>query len=284
MFAGILSKGRGLSQAQRRVLPLLTSRSTTKSSGRREAKLMLEKANRKAVSRGFPAAILQEDAERESLHREFAHLMTVQKQSIAQDRERYAAIHHRRTGENIFETDNTGPSTAMASASPKETGRRRGYDQLNERTGNSAVQEWFDELVHRSILKHCPPSKDDLRLSELLKCIRAEMPSFSFRDHCDGVPFSLLIKNCCYLQSFGGKVCFLPVRREDYCGDDADESFDTTESPAGFVHDDTIVGLRKYKLREVASQDGVRQGPQPWLYSGGMLPCSRPKRHRRSMR
>lgn len=261
MFSQLARKG-GLSSSQRRLLPLLSKKGTTDPFSRREAKKALEQSNRRASRRGLPVAVLQEDLEKMMLHQELASLAAVQKRAIAEDRERYASQHHKATGQNIFD-DEQSPSDAQPSSS-SSTGRR--YDDINTASGNSALQEWFDELVHRAILKHCPPTSDAVRPSSLLQFIRKEMPSFSFREHCDGLPFSLLIKNCCYLQSFGGRVSFLPVRREDFTGHD-----DSFENDQSFSHDTTIVGLRKYKMRETQSVDGVRQGPQPWLYSAGMV-------------
>lgn len=271
-----LARGRisGLSQPQRRLLPLVAAgrKSSNKHSvTSKEARKSLDHLNRQALSRKMPVALFPEDLERLEQQREMMSLAAVQQRAIAEDRERHAAVRRRQTGEDLFKEDNAEEIRQSSSGSSEAF--NRSYEDVNAKTGNSVVQEWFDELVHRSILKHCPPSSDALRPSTLLQCIRKEMPGFSFKDHCDGLPFSLMVKNCCYLQSFGGRVSFQPVRREDFDGDD--KSF---ERAGEYVHDQTIVGLRKYKMREVPTSDGIRQGPQPWLFHAGMVPPTRPRR------
>jgi hypothetical protein len=282
MFGRALAKGRPFSRAQRRIMPLVTTMDKH-SHTYRQAKQLLTRANVNAAHRGQPTAVLPEDIEREALKKELASLTAVQQHAIDQDRERHASLRRKATGEDMFRENahqGDGDDASNVADGPSSSHRCARYDTVNPLTGDSTVQEWFDDLVNRAIVKHCPLAKDAIRASELLQIIRKEMPTFSFRQNCDGVPFSLLIKNCCYLQTFGGKVCFLPVRREDYFSAN-DASFDISDAPQSFLHDETIVGLRKYKLRQMASQDDARQGPQPWLYSGKMLPHAARKDRRR---
>jgi hypothetical protein len=270
MFSQLTRRGTvGLSSAQRRVMPLLASKDKSNSFSRREALKALEQANRQASRRGLPVAVRHEDIERLALHQELSSLAAVQRRAIADDRERYASQRHKQTGHNVFDDE---PQEHPDDAQPPSSSAKMRYEDINASSGNSALQEWFDDLVYRALLKHCPPTSDAVRPSTLLQFIRKEVPSFSFREHCDGMPFSLLIKNCCYLQSFGGRVSFLPVRREDFTGND--DSFESTQE---FLHDSTIVGLRKFKMREQPSVDGIRQGPQPWLHDAGMVPRKRRK-------
>ncbi|KAG5511956.1 hypothetical protein JKF63_07781 [Porcisia hertigi] len=194
------------------------------------------------------------------------------------------------------------------------------YDTVNADTGNSAVQERFDALVHRALLRYGPPlpveaamngnvissaslaasphqsaqrghsqadvaadrGADDssamyfdevaLKMQDLMVILRKEEPCFSLRDHCDGVPLSLMVKNCCYLRAFGGRVHYMrfvrPLRAgELQCG---------VNSQGGRMQDAhetnaTVLSLGKYKMRELPSKDGLRQGPQPWRYSYQMI-------------
>ncbi|KAK7196859.1 hypothetical protein NESM_000627000 [Novymonas esmeraldas] len=192
------------------------------------------------------------------------------------------------------------------------------YSHVNADTGNSAAQERFDALVHTALLRYGPPlpvdvvaaqkvdlaaspagpspsrspqhrhthhdgGADDptavyydevaLRLHELLTILRREQPHFSVRDDCDGLPLSLLVKNSPYLRAFGGKVNYMRFLRRLRPTAAAPSRDAPTPSVA-------VLSLGKYKMREPSSQDGLRQGPQPWLYSYSMIetPRSRPPR------
>ncbi|RNF20995.1 uncharacterized protein Tco025E_03635 [Trypanosoma conorhini] len=186
-----------------------------------------------------------------------------------------------------------------SSASPQQLR----YGSVDSASGKSIVQERFDALVHDALLKYGPPlpaefvSENDIiapfaasndsaapassqkedpgahyfydevqvRPQELFGIIRQLDPSFSVRTHADGVPFSLLIKNCLYLRAWGGKVHFmrclrrLPLRTG---GDGEGEEA---------VRGEVTTTLATYKMRESPSFDGVRQGPQPWLYNYRMM-------------
>lgn len=183
------------------------------------------------------------------------------------------------------------------------------YGAVDSHTGNSVVQLRFNELVHTALLRFGPPlppefvtandivttssgadssaadafvqdertgrtqrlswqedlgadgrsfmmyDEVDLRTHELLHIMRRQKPDFSIKVDCDQVPFSLLIRNCPYLRAHSGKVHYMRYLRRERHG---------TENRI-------VVSIAKYKLREAASQDGVRQGPQPWKYSYRMV-------------
>ncbi|EKG04484.1 hypothetical protein TCSYLVIO_004454 [Trypanosoma cruzi] len=177
------------------------------------------------------------------------------------------------------------------------------YDSVDATSGHSIIQQRFDALVHDAVLKYGPPlpaefvsendivspfgSREDfnasspfqeenpdahyfydevqIRPQELFGIIRKLDPSFSVRTHADGVPFSLLIKNCLYFRVWGGKVHFMrclkrvPLRTGE-AGEDDEE-----------VRGEVTTTLSKYKMRESPSFDGLRQGPQPWLYNYRMM-------------
>lgn len=194
------------------------------------------------------------------------------------------------------------------------------YDAVDAETGNSVVQQNFDQLVHRALLHYGPPlpvevvmnnkvisaaamspaqrraqhaelqhggtgGADDpsavymdevgLKMHEFMAVLRKEEPHFSVRESCDGVPLSLMVQNCSLLRAYGGKVNYMRfVRRlprassDDVRGSTPAPSSpsDDKEGPAD-AGDTMIVSLGMYKMREMPSQDGVRQGPQPWRYS-----------------
>ncbi|KAG5487766.1 hypothetical protein LSCM1_08132 [Leishmania martiniquensis] len=202
-----------------------------------------------------------------------------------------------------------GPGPARPASPPH-------YGAVNADTGNSAVQECFDALVHRALLRYGPPlpvevamnnnvvsgvpfasgarriypdtdvatdkGADDssaayydevaLKMHELMAILRREEPHFSVRHDCDGVPLSLMVKNCCYLRSFGGKVQYMRFVRRLRAGEmqsrgkgQVGGARDTDEANAA------VLSIGKYKMRELPSQDGVRQGPQPWRYTYRMM-------------
>lgn len=111
-----------------------------------------------------------------------------------------------------------------------------------------------------------------LKPHELLTAIRKVEPTFSLKDDCDGVPLSLLIKNCPFLRAFGGRVQYMRyLRRETYRrsaasdakGGGRESSEEDREDAPGTV----VLSIAKYKYREPPPQDGIRQGPQPWRHS-----------------
>ncbi|CCW61472.1 unnamed protein product [Phytomonas sp. EM1] len=102
-----------------------------------------------------------------------------------------------------------------------------------------------------------------LKPHELMRIIRLHQPSFSIQEDCDGVPFSLLVKNCSYFRAYGGKIHYMRYLRRKHTKSSAG-----SDNTAGGNDDNSLlVSIAKYKMREVPSQDGVRQGPRPWLYS-----------------
>lgn len=152
-----------------------------------------------------------------------------------------------------------------------------------------------------------------LKIPELLLHLRKEKPTFSIRNDCGNVPFSLLIKNCLYFQAFKGHVWYMRVvkvvkssssaEREasnaagkhwygKIISDNVEGNFlkrgvphvpnemnlrseknkgsDKWRSMSSMASSDfsyLVFSLDKYKYKEPASQDGLRCGPQPWLYS-----------------
>lgn len=153
-----------------------------------------------------------------------------------------------------------------------------------------------------------------LKVPEVLHCLRKEKPSFSVKNDCGGVPFSLLIKNCLYFQAFRGYVCYMRVVRilkgnvsseidgMKYRGkpflvscisQSAEEEDQTRQGDLNTPKDRNrsaakrdyrqpqdphrsevycdfsyfVFSLDQYKYNEPTSQDGIRCGPQPWLYS-----------------
>eukprot|EP00796_Vickermania_ingenoplastis_P001474 gene1474-863_t len=153
---------------------------------------------------------------------------------------------------------------------------------------------------------------DEVRVKphELLRLIQMERPGFSIRRDGGGVPFSLLIRNCPYLRSFGGYATYMRqvrkepgVPRHGGCGTTAEgnggrgkaqrraaqrEGDLDEQSYRASSYNDTfeknkrngnegneegyiLFSLGKYKFREIGPQDGIRCGPQPWLYSAKLL-------------
>ncbi|CCW68844.1 unnamed protein product [Phytomonas sp. Hart1] len=101
-----------------------------------------------------------------------------------------------------------------------------------------------------------------LKPHELMRIVRLYQPSFSIQEDCDYVPFSMLVKNCPYFRAFGGKIHYMRYlqRRCDNSSASLDDrAVENNNNPL-------LVSIGKYKMREVPSQDGVRQGPKPWLY------------------
>ncbi|RNE99217.1 hypothetical protein TraAM80_08320 [Trypanosoma rangeli] len=177
------------------------------------------------------------------------------------------------------------------------------YSSVDSTSGNSIIQERFDALVHDAVLKYGPPlpaefvsendvvtpfgSRDnsgasasssnedpgvcyfydevEIRPQELFGIIRRLDPLFSVRTHADGVPFSLLIKNCPYLRVWGGKVHFMRCLRRLSLRTDGDGEGDEV------ARGEVTTTLSKYKMREPPSFDGIRQGPQPWMYNYRMM-------------
>ncbi|ESL07599.1 hypothetical protein TRSC58_04709 [Trypanosoma rangeli SC58] len=175
------------------------------------------------------------------------------------------------------------------------------YNSVDSTSGNSIIQERFDALVHDAVLKYGPPlpaefvsendvvtalgsrdnsaassSKEDpgvchfydeveLRPQELFSIIRRLDPLFSVRTHADSVPFSLLIKNCPYLKVWGGKVHFMRCLRRLSLRPTGDGEGDEV------TRGEVTMTLSKYKMREPPSFDGLRQGPQPWIYNYRMM-------------
>jgi hypothetical protein len=184
------------------------------------------------------------------------------------------------------------------------------YDAVDPETGDSVVQQNFNELVFRALLRYGPPlpvdvvmhnkvisvaamspeqrrahfnelhcrssggsgSTDDpnavymdevgLRMHEFMSILRKEQPDFSVRDDCDGVPLSLMVRNCSFLRAYGGRVNYMRfVRRLPAPG------ASSKANPHGGGACTMVVSLGKYKMQEMPSQDGIRQGPQPWRYS-----------------
>lgn len=221
----------------------------------------LRKANEAAERQGGAPIAIRADQQKNMIDDALRQLQVAQAAALAEDdalRERRMRPYH--------------GSPQGNSESSKSSDRPLSYDDRNMTTGKSALQEWFDELVCKAVVQHCLPGVDEMRPSELLTCIRRVMPEFSFSKHCDGVPFSLLIKNCNFLQCYGGKVHFSAIRAGDSKTEDDEVHVLKEESERS--HDAAIIGLRKYKLRESQPVDGVRQGPQPWLYNGRMLDFS----------
>ncbi|EPY35814.1 hypothetical protein STCU_00898 [Strigomonas culicis] len=185
-----------------------------------------------------------------------------------------------------------GPSvqnyaSASAAASTPFRSAPKHYEHQNARTGNSVLQERFDALVKEALLQYGPPLPAELvtdnhittnaaplsvasadlgadgrsfemhdeialKMTELFAILKKLKPSFTIHDDCDGVPLSLMVKNCSYFRAFGGKVRYMRFFKRE-----RDQKGTPTIS----------VSIGKYKMREFPSQDGVRQGPQPWLYS-----------------
>ncbi|KPA73445.1 putative mitochondrial hypothetical protein [Leptomonas pyrrhocoris] len=108
-----------------------------------------------------------------------------------------------------------------------------------------------------------------LRMHEFMTILRKEQPHFSVRDDCDGVPLSLMVRNCSYLRAYGGKVNYMRFVRRLPRGQGGDMGRETTEDTGeeDAASGTMVVSLGRYKMREMPSQDGIRQGPQPWRYS-----------------
>lgn len=196
------------------------------------------------------------------------------------------------------------------------------YDAVDAETGQSVVQQNFDALVYRALIRYGPPlpvevvvhnhvisaaslspdqrrahaqerqrnsslgGADDpnavymdevgLKMHEVMSILRREQPHFSVREDCDGVPLSLLVRNCCYLRAYGGKVNYmrfvrrLPRESAEAGGHETagtrNQKSSMSDDPAD-AGNTMVLSLGKYKMREMASQDGIRQGPQPWRYS-----------------
>ncbi|AAZ10320.1 uncharacterized protein TEOVI_000770500 [Trypanosoma equiperdum] len=183
-----------------------------------------------------------------------------------------------------------------------------GYDTVDAHSGQSIAQQRFDSLARDAVLKYGPPlpvefvAENDVitiqntvsrsgvgdssslrdserdanhfydevqvRPQELFQMIRKLDSSFSVHTHADGVPFSLLIKNCSYFNVRGGRVHFMRCLRRVKLSQNTrgDVNTEGSDEPA-----EVIVVLSRYKMREAPSFDGVRQGPQPWLYSYKMV-------------
>ncbi|KAH9599226.1 hypothetical protein LSM04_009673 [Trypanosoma melophagium] len=209
-----------------------------------------------------------------------------QDEAIAEDDARAGASEQRR---NVGHT-----------CSQKSSTSRLGYDKVDQVNGKSIIQQRFDVLAHDAVLKYGPPlpaefvAENDIispslansssnetgnmkgesfsfydevsvKTHELYQMIRRLDPSFSIHTHADGVPFSLLLKNCLYFRVWGGRVHFMRcLRRVLPNGVTVDPD---NSDMAGEI---TVV-LAKYKMREAPSFDGLRQGPQPWLYNYRMM-------------
>ncbi|GET85598.1 hypothetical protein, conserved [Leishmania tarentolae] len=111
-----------------------------------------------------------------------------------------------------------------------------------------------------------------LKLHELMSILRKEEPHFSLRNDCGGVPLSLMVKNCCYLRAFGGKVNYMRfVRRLRADEMQSGGSNQGGDGQGAREPNAAVLSLGKYKMRELPSQDGLRQGPQPWRYTYRMI-------------
>ncbi|KAG8339926.1 hypothetical protein ERJ75_001608400 [Trypanosoma vivax] len=179
------------------------------------------------------------------------------------------------------------------------------YDSVDDRSGVSVVQKRFDALAREAVLKFGPPYPPEfvlendvvvvvppgcssfrcsgeidpreedneffdevqIRLQELFHMVRKVDPSFSVRTHADSVPFSLLVKNCLYFKAERGRLHFMRCLRRLSPGRRGVEGSDPVHSGPAEVE----VTLAKYKMREPPSFDGIRQGPQPWLYHYKMV-------------
>lgn len=180
----------------------------------------------------------------------------------------------------------------------------RSYDIVDRDYGTSITQKQFDDLIYQALVLYGPPLPPDmcptstaqgtahtstftksstlraayssdesvredagangknfdfydevrLRMSEFVDILRKYKPTFTPRSDSGEVPLSLLIKNCTYLRAFKGHVCYMRyVRRAGQgvqCGGPTRAS----------------LGIARYKMREIVSADGIRQGPQPWLF------------------
>lgn len=124
---------------------------------------------------------------------------------------------------------------------------------------------------------------DDVRLRppDLLALLRREEPSYSIKRDGGGVPFSLLIRNCSYFRAHAGfieyqRVLWQLARRRAPSRRGPAEAEEAGGQPHrdSFLCDDTdsffVFTIGTYRLREVPSQDGIRCGPQPWLYSAAL--------------
>ncbi|ORC93393.1 uncharacterized protein TM35_000012700 [Trypanosoma theileri] len=193
-------------------------------------------------------------------------------------------------------------STGRQTGGPTSSTSHLGYDRVDQVSGKSIIQQRFDALAYEAVLKYGPPlpaefvaendivsplmsnasssktsnTKDEafsfydevsVKPHELFQMIRQLDPSFSIHTHADGVPFSLLLKNCLYFRVWGGRVHFMRcLHRVSPNGDGVAADLDNSETPG-----EITVGLAKYKMREAPSFDGLRQGPQPWLYNYRMM-------------
>lgn len=223
----------------------------------------LRMSNAQAARRGLATIDVPEDRQRRELEEAIGD---IQRAQLAEEDARHRSA-ARKAGD--YETEAEG-QPGSSDRRPRQT--VHSYEHIDPDTGKSTLQLWFDQLVLRSVVERCPVNTESLRPSELLQCIRGVMPEFSFKDHCDGVPFSLLIRNCNYLKAHGGFVHIMPIRAgEQKSPEDLHNIHPGMQEAFDRLHEDTVVGLRKYKLREIPSSDGVRTGPQPWKFSGRML-------------
>nr|CCC89746.1 conserved hypothetical protein [Trypanosoma congolense IL3000] len=184
---------------------------------------------------------------------------------------------------------------------PSSRTQQENYDSVDSHSGQSLIQQRFDALAREAVFKYGPPlpvefveendivtmsstatsassqycerdaahfyDEVQIRPQELYKMICKVEPTFSVRTHADSVPFSLLLKNCLYFNVRNGKVHFMRSLRRVQRREKADESGGERCARSAEV----IVVLLKYKMREAPSFDGVRQGPQPWLYNYRMV-------------
>lgn len=260
-----LRKKQVFSTQQRRLAYLANGTKVDRNS-RRAAESVLRIANERASRRGLGTIPIRRDMEKQAIDEELQRLAVVQSEAVQQDKA-WRAAHSRQLGLPEDEGAVDEEDNEHTPENSQQPGKHLHYDDVNPATGNSMIQEWFDGLVRDAIVNHCPRGVSAVRTTELLKFIRKEYPSFSFQQHCDGVPFALLIKNCNYLNSFGGKVTFMPICQGDaMTGEDVADVGDDAQQAA-----DVVIGLRKYKMREAGQVDGVRQGPQPWLFNGAMI-------------
>lgn len=217
------------------------------------------------------------------------------------------AARNRRNASFAMEEENDErlqSSSSLVTHPAVRRGSAVGYEERDPTTGEGLIQQWFNQLLLRSIVhfwcpdrqrpnRHNTELETSLRTTELLALIRQEMPTFSFAEHCDGVPFSLLIRNCLYLQGSGGYVHFQPIYQQQQqqslrSDDNTDDHFkssgrksrelfaerddDEVEEESTRRVEGIVIGLKRYKHQEALSWDGVRQGPQPWRFSGSMMP------------
>ena len=208
----------------------------------------------------------------------------------------------RHSSRSTIGTVSEGPRFYASSQVGERPSSSSRYGDTNPDTGNSSLQERFDELVRRSILRYCPRDQDELRLSELFSLIKKEKPDFSVRVDADGVPLALLVKNCCYLQSHSGFLHFIRVAAavpdNSNLSSTSSSSVDEADNndPSNVDREDVDADrhqqhpqfklrgedLQKFKFRDLKHLgNGTQCGPEPWKFSASMMPFASAPRRRR---